>query len=100
MNGFRLLADSYKKRLQQSELSADERATIEAHIEALEVVADKSEQQLCDIFSTGAFNEILKAYCRRALSDCEVGEDTTKEVMEQIKWLLDSENCYDLTYNN
>ena len=40
--------------------------------------------------NSGAFNDVLKAYCRKAMQNCNVDSETISNVMNEVKWLLDT----------
>ena len=42
------------------------------------------------MFDSGAFSDILKAYCKKAMQNCKIDDDTIDRVMSEIKWLLDN----------
>lgn len=43
------------------------------------------------MFDSGAFSDILKAYCKKATQNCKIDDDTIDRVMSEIKLLLDTE---------
>lgn len=45
------------------------------------------------MFDSGAFSDILKAYCKKAMQNCKIDDDTIDRVMREIKWLLDTEKA-------
>lgn len=95
MNGYKLLADSYKQILDKTD-DEQKKANIEKSIKALETMADKTDDEIMEIFNTGAFNDILRAYCKKALINCNINRETTTAVMSELDWLLDTANCKDL----
>ena len=42
------------------------------------------------MFDSGAFNEVMAAYCKKAMLNCKVDDETIDKVMSEIKWLLDN----------
>ena len=56
----------------------------------------KTDSEICAIFSTGAFNDILKGYCKKAIENCELDKKQIDAVMDELKWLLDTCNAKEI----
>lgn len=89
MNGYEFTIAGYKQVLESNREDID-REYIKAHIKALEPFAERTEQEIIKMFDTGAFNEVLKAYCRKAMENSGIDSEKISEVMGEIKWLLDT----------
>lgn len=91
MNAYKELVDSYKQVLEKCDESRNiEKAVIEAKIKSLEPFSERTNEEIAGMFDSGAFNEVLKAYCRVAMQNCNITKKKINEVMEEIKWLLDT----------
>lgn len=96
MNGYKLLADSYRKVLEKT-TNKDEKKKIELSIKALDYLSTVDQEDLLELFSTGAFNSILIAYSKKAMENCAVPREKIMEVMNEMKWLLDTADVYQIT---
>ena len=89
MNGYEFTIAGYKQVLESDRKDID-REYIKAEIKALEPFAERTEQEIIKMFDTGAFNEVLKAYCRKAMENSGIDKEKIDDVMGEIKWLLDT----------
>ena len=53
---------------------------------------ESQNEVMIKMFDSGAFSDILKAYCKKAMQNCKI-DDTIDRVMSEIKWLLDTEKA-------
>lgn len=72
MDGYRIMAESYKKAVEQGKLTEEE---ARPHIKAFELLGELTQEDLYTMVDTTAFNEIIKAYCRRALREASVDKN-------------------------
>lgn len=89
MNSYQMHIDAYKQVLASDRTDID-RDYIKAEIRALEPFAERTEEERIQMFNSGAFNDVLKAYCRKAMQNCNVDSETISNVMNEVKWLLDT----------
>ena len=66
MNGFKILADSYRKAEQEGTMSKGE---VENKIRVYDFLATCNDDDICNMFDSGAFNEIAKGYMRIAVKE-------------------------------
>ena len=90
MNGYTMLAESYKKLLKEGKVTEEE---AKKNIKVMEFLAECSEEEINIMFDSAAFNEIMKAYVRRAINNADLGEEEEKEeikskIMNELRWLL------------
>lgn len=91
MNGYEMLAQSYEKLLEKKpEMDPAEKENFNRTIKSLRLVADKAEEDINELFGTGAFNDICKGYFRKAMVNCQLDDKTIAAVMDEFKWLLDT----------
>ena len=87
MNGFKLMADSYRKLVTEKQISEeDAKRTIEIY----DFFSTCSKDDFYDMVDSSAFNDIIKAYCRKALSCANVNKNTSERVMDELRWLFDT----------
>ena len=92
MNNFKSDIEAYRQILDSKREDID-REYIKAEIKALEPFAERTEAEIIKMFDSGAFNEVMTAYCKKAMLNCKVDDDTIDRVMSEIKWLLDTEKA-------
>lgn len=93
MNGFKLMADSYRTLVEQGKISQED---AEKEISTYEFLAACKQEDLYRMVDTGAFNDIMKAYMRKALRDVDVDNKTESKVMEELRWLLDTRQAREI----
>lgn len=49
-----------------------------------------SDDEIFEIFDTGTFNQVVIAYCERAMKNCEVDNYVVDRVIGELKRLLDN----------
>ncbi len=73
MNGFKVLAAAHRKAGQE-------------HKAALfDFLGDCTQEDICTLFDSSAFNEIAKGYVRRAVSDLQDDGTITSDQAEAIR---------------
>lgn len=87
MNGFSLAAESYRELVKQGKLTQEQ---AQKDIEIYDFFAKCKHEDFCRMVDTAAFNDIIKAYCRKALRSAEVDKDTEDRVMDELRWLFDT----------
>lgn len=92
MANYDIIIKSYEDILEKKPDKCDVEAMI-LSISAMKTLNNKSDDEICAIFSTGAFNDILKGYCKKALENCEFDKKHIDAVMDELKWLLDTYNA-------
>ena len=92
MNSYQSYIESYKQILESNRKDID-REYIKSEIKALEPFAERTDEEIIKMFDSGAFRDILKAYCKKAMQNCKIDDYTIDRVMSEIKWLLDTEKA-------
>lgn len=87
MNDYKLMADSYRKLLNQRKIDKE---TAEKEIRIYDFLSTCDSDDICRMVNSSAFNDIIKAYCKQALNDAEVEEKTVDAVMSQFYHLCDT----------
>ena len=90
MNGFKLMADSYRQLVEQGKISQED---AERDIVTYDFLATCKQEDFYRLFNSGAFNDIVKAYMHKALEGAGVDNETTNKVMEELRWLFDTKQA-------
>ena len=85
MNGYKMTADGYRKLLGNSKL---DQADIESNIKTLDFLATCTEEDIYNLFNSGAFNYICMGYVEMALNDFEELDDDTKDKIINRVWAM------------
>ena len=93
MNGFKSMADSYRTLVEQGKIS---QADAERDIVTYDFLATCKQDDFYRLFNSGAFNDIVKAYVRKALEGAGVDNETTSKVMEELRWLFDTKQAREI----
>lgn len=89
MNGFSVMADSYRKMVSEGKITSK---AAESDIRIYDFLGKCNKDDFYRLFDTSAFNDILKAYTRAALKNADLDEDTIRQVMNELRFLLE-EKC-------
>ena len=86
MNGFKMLADSYRKAAAEGKL-AQEQADKECKV--LDFLATCNEDDFYHLFDSSVFNEIMMSYVRRAVNNVsELSDEQRMTVRNEVNMLL------------
>ena len=88
MNGFEMQADAYRQYLEKNPTNAN-REYLEKQIRVYDFLGSCSEEEICMLYDSGAFNDITKAYCEKAMSNKGLSEEDIKSVKGEIYVLHD-----------
>lgn len=86
MNGYKVLADGYRTLVSQGKFTEEE---VKTDLKVLDFIAECTQEDLYTMIDTSAFNEIIKSFCRTALINARVTEETRYNVMNELRWLFD-----------
>lgn len=89
MNGYQMHIDAYKEVLDSGRTDID-RDLINAEIKSLQPFAERTEEEQRRMFDSGAFNEVVYAYCKKAMQNCEVDDQTISSVINELYHLFDT----------
>ena len=97
MNGFTLLSDSYKKALEQGEISKEE---ADKKCRVYDFLASCDQDDFCNMFDSSAFNEIAKSYMRLAVRELTdegtIDEEQAKAVRNRFSLLFDEKQAHEV----
>lgn len=86
MNGFQLMADSYKVLLKQEKIQKD---MADSQIRIFEFLASCNQNDLCRLVNSSAFNDIIIAYVKAAVDDANIDDISKSKILAQIPRTLD-----------
>lgn len=89
MNGYKLMADSYRKLAERNGSSEE----IERNIKIYDFLSTLDKQDINILFDSGAFNDITKCYCKVAMDNCGIDREIAKNVLNNISELYNYENA-------
>ena len=89
MNGYQFQADAYRKYLEQHP-NEENKENMERIIKVNEFLATCTKEDIEELYSSSAFNEITKAYVKRAMQNLGFKEKEVEAVQDEIKWLHDT----------
>lgn len=97
MNGFKLMADSYRIASAEGKIDKEQ---ADKDIRIFDFLATCDEYDFCKLFDSSAFNEIAKSYLRLAVSELisenAIGEDQGRAVRNRYSLLLDEKKAYEV----
>lgn len=66
MNGFKMMADSYRKLAAEGKITKEQ---AEKDCKAYDFLATCDDEDICNLFDSSAFNEIARGYLRLAVKE-------------------------------
>lgn len=93
MNGFKMMADSYRTLAKQGKISQKD---ADEEIVVYDFLATCRQADFYRLVDSSAFNDIMKAYMRKALQCADVDKETTDRVMNEIRWLFDTKQAREI----
>ena len=87
---YKLWADNYKKLLETGKIDKE---TAEQNIKIFDFLSTCDTDDICALADTGAFNDIIRAYCRKSMTNLDLDEKTVTAVMSELNWLFDMVNA-------
>ena len=90
MNGFKLMADSYRKAAEEGKISKEQ---VDKDCRIFDFLGTCDDDDFYKLFDSSAFNEIAKSYMRLAVkelvSEGTIDEDQGKAVRNRFSLLFD-----------
>lgn len=98
MNGFRLMADSYRKTAEQGTIK---QADAEKKCKALDFLATCDQDDFYNLFDSSAFNDIAKDYLRLAvnelISEGEIDEEHGRAIRNRFSLLFSEKSAKEVS---
>lgn len=86
LNGFTLMADSYKKLMNEEKI---EKEVAEKEIRIYEFLATCDTDDFCRLVDSGAFNDLIRAFLKMAVENSGIDEKAQDKVKNQLNWIFD-----------
>lgn len=86
MNGYEMIADSYRQLVKQGKIDKE---TADREIRVYDFLATCDSDDLCRMVDSSAFNDIIRAYLKMAVQSADIDEDAREKVVGQLRWLFD-----------
>ena len=97
MNGFTVMADSYRKLVAEGKISQDE---AEKNCRIFDFLGSCDQDDIFGLFDSSAFNEIAKSYMRLTVKELveegELNESQGKAVRNRFSLLFDEKKAKDV----
>lgn len=93
MNGFALMADSYRKAADQGDINKTE---VEAKIRIYDFLATCSQDDFYLMVDSSAFNDIIKDFLKAALQNAGADEEMTGKVLNELRWLFSEKTAKEI----
>ena len=94
MNGFKLMAETYREELAKGEITQEE-ATRKCRV--YDFLGTCDQDDLYNLFDSSAFNEIAKSYLRIAVRELvaegKIDEEQGKAIQSRFRFLFDEKQA-------
>lgn len=90
MNGFSLMADSYRKLLEQGRINKE---MADKEIRIYDFLATCDTDDFCRMVDSSAFNDIIRAYLTYAVANADIDKDAQDRVLRQVHWIFDEKTA-------
>lgn len=96
MNGYTMMADSYRKLMNDGTIDKD---SAEKSIRIYEFLATCDKDDLCQMVDSSAFNDIIRAFLKMAVVNAELEEEQQDKVLNQLRWIFDEKSAKEVLNN-
>ena len=86
MNGFAIMADSYKSLVKRGEMTEEQ---AKRSIEIYEFLATCTQSDICQMIDSSAFNDIIRAFLTKAIKGAGLDKKSKDRVMNELRYLFD-----------
>lgn len=90
MNGYEMMADSYRQLVKQRKIDKE---TADREIRVYDFLVTCNSDDLCRMVDSSAFNDIIRAYLKMAVQSADIDEDAREKVVGQLRWLFDEKTA-------
>ena len=96
MNGYTLMAESYRKLMNEGKI---EKEAAEKEIRIYEFLATCDDDDKCIMVDSSAFNDIIRAFLKMAVTNADIDEDSKYKVLNQLRWIFDEKQAKEVLAN-
>lgn len=89
MDSYKMTIKAYKQLLNSDRQDID-KESLKAQIKSLEPFAERTKEECLQMFDSGAFNEVVCNYCKMAMENCNVNDETINNVIYELRELFDT----------
>ena len=93
MNGYTLMAESYKKLMNEGKI---EKEVAEKEIRIYEFLATCDIDDFCRMVDSSAFNDIIRAFLKMAVTNAGIDEESKNKVIGQLRWIFDEKQAQEV----
>lgn len=90
MNGFTLMAESYKKLVNEGKIDKE---TANKEIRIYDFLATCDMDDFCRMVDSSAFNDIIRAFLKMAIDNSGIGDEEKEKVISQLHWIFDEKSA-------
>lgn len=85
MNGFAIMANSYKSLVKRGKMTEEQ---AKRSIEIYEFLATCNQDDFCKMVDSSAFNDIIRAFLKKAIKGAELDKKSNDRVMNELRYLF------------
>lgn len=93
MNDFKLMAESYKKLMNDGKI---DKLEAKKEIRIYEFLASCNKDDFCRMIDSGAFNDIIRAYLEMTVNNTDLDEESKNKVTSQLRWIFDEKQSQEV----
>lgn len=86
MNGFTMMADSYRYLVKEGELTEEQ---AKRDIEIYDFLATCNQDDFCRMIDSSAFNDIIIAFLKKAMKGAELDKESEDRMLNELRYLFD-----------
>lgn len=96
MNGYTMMAESYRKLMNEGKI---DRETAEKEIRIYEFLATCDIDDFCRMVDSSAFNDIIRAFLKMAVDNADIDKKSKDKVIGQLRWIFDEKSAKEVLNN-
>ena len=93
MDGYSLMAESYRMLEKQGKIGKEE---AERAVRVYKFLSTCSKDDLCEIIDSTAMNDIIRAFVKKSVCDAGLDTDTQKRVMGELEYIFDDKTAKEI----